>query len=387
MSKPKQIKIPFSIERTEASRYNYFFNEKKTFRLLVILLLCFVFTFGCIKIGSMVMINGITYGLYFGLGISLIVLFQTVRFVIFEETRQRELMKKLYDNQISPYTKVMSISKIDDNGLIHYKYNGEKLTKALVIKVTKGSVVGRPENFTAQYHQFISEFYRKILSEKLRIRHYSDHETEIPANLNYLIKKANEQQDPFIRNLNVLYTDNLLHQVITAGAIEVDYYMIYCDNYLQMRKFYRIVQNILENTLESNFFKHKKILNKAEVEHFNAQVLQLSSFPDIDEGVIVDFAEYGEVVRAFSSSGEEIFIDGLDLEKQYLDNPKNQEEDGKKVSATSELHEAQEGLVNHPEAKEIEDLAEETLLDAIVDKNTNEEAEDLLSILKNKKAK
>jgi hypothetical protein len=322
--------IPLSIERTEVSSYNYFFNEKKMLILIANFILNAVITFLLVKFLSSGVAGGMTMGLLIGAVTTIVSYFYIIRFVVFEEKRQRRLFKSLQDERISPYSSFWNISKIDNagntRGMIHYKPDGDTIKKAIVIKVTRGSIVARNEKFYSYYHQTIAQFMRDLLGEGYRVRQYSLAEFgNIPENLQYLIDKANAITDPKIRQISVMYTDNLLSKVKHAKAIEVDYFMIYCTQYFRMRDFYATAYGIMLKNFESNFFKDKKILDQPGVMQFFAQILQVNAFPIINQESTVPFAEYGEIVRAFDGSNNELFIE--QLESEVTEGPDQYEEE------------------------------------------------------------
>lgn len=393
----KKNKIPLSIERTEVSAYNYFFNEKKMIALIATFIGGAILTFLLVKMLSAMVINGMAYGMVIGITATVVAYFFIFRFVVFEEKRQRRLLKKLQDEQLSAYDSFWEISTIDkDSGLIHFRPDGDKIKKAVVIEVTRGSIVARNAKFYEYYQKTLTLFKRDLLTEGYKIRQYSMAKTgSIPENLQHLIDKANAIKNPKARQVAIMYTDNLLSKVKLSKAIEVDYYMIYCDQYYKMREFHQTVRRIMLSNFESNFFKDKQILDRQGVMQFFAEVLQVKAFPIIDQNATVPFSEYGEVVRAFDDADNELFIEQLESEftegpEQHNEEDEDWEED---ENLTTRQRIAQTFNIDFNLATEtsLKEKAEEISLIKSLDQQEAEkqaqvedESENLVEIFKNK---
>lgn len=338
MHSRRKINIPLSIEKVDSGSYNYFLNEKKVLLFLVSLFGCAAFIFLTVRLATSMGSQFMALGLYSSITISAIYLFYFIRWVIFEERRQRRLMAALINSRESYYSAFWGIDNIQENGIISYKVSKMIMKRALIVKTTRGSVVGRPANFPEQHQEALAKFYRALYSEGFSIRKYSVAENKLePDNLRYILDQTNNYkgvEGTPAKKIAVAYANHLLHLTRLHKSIESEYYIIYCSSFFKMRKFYQIVENIIRQNLGSNFFKDKRILNAAEVKAFTAYILQINGFPEVapDEDDIPDFSEYGEVTKAYNMDGSEKLIiyrdedeeddEEYEDEDESLDSPK-----------------------------------------------------------------
>lgn len=92
----------------------------------------------------------------------------------FDEQQLYEQYLKNKDTPLFEIKDVWDIIYIEDNGLIVMKDNNYGgISKALLIKMERGSVIGRPDDSEIQHYKAVTQFLRVMLARGYRIRKYN----------------------------------------------------------------------------------------------------------------------------------------------------------------------------------------------------------------------
>lgn len=317
MGEKDNIFIPMSVEQSTNKKSNYFFSIKKGV-LMALALLPGVVWVPYIALLTMGRITGLILGI---LSYAVIMLF-VVRFVIFEELTWKRIFRNLEKNKLSSYKHFWGIDRIESNGVIHYKYSGESsLRKAMVLKLVRGSKIGKGRDFEERYIEINRKMLNMLLSEGLGVDIYTAlDEKEVPYNVQRMYRQAQEIEDELTREIALEHINNLAYQTKSRKRLEVVYWVVYFEDPSKFKDMVNIVKRLRDIADTSRLYKISKVLRKTEVEYFLSRYLCINVIPAISErGKVEDISKYGEVVRVFDEDGNEIWVEG-DLGKNSLGN-------------------------------------------------------------------
>ena len=157
----KKLFMPLSIEQQSTSRKNYFFTTKKGIMLLFIILpsILWVPRMASLTPGS---IKGLLIGLF-----TYVIFFTLfIRFVIFEEATWKKIFNERERYKLSSHKYFWGIDRIDNTGLIHYRYSVVGGVKnAVIVKLIQGYDVGRGENYHDRFRYSVRVFMHELLRE------------------------------------------------------------------------------------------------------------------------------------------------------------------------------------------------------------------------------
>lgn len=308
-----KIFIPMSVEHSNTKRSNYFFSAKKGVIMALGILpgVIWVPYVASLTEGSFVgfIVGVVSYAIF---------LVFLARFLIFEEPTWKRIFQRLKENKLSSFRYFWGIDRVDDDGVIHYKYSGEgNLRKGVVLKFIRGSRIGRGKDYEARY----KEVHRKMLNRMLRLGLTADIYTalddrEVPYSIRRMYRQIEKIDDELARGIALEHVNNLAYQTKNKKRVEAIYWVLYFNDPWKFKNIKGITGEIKGIADSSGFFKESKVLNKVEVINFIAKYLCVSMLPDIaavgdsNEGL----GEYGDIVRVFDSDGNEEWIEGERLE-------------------------------------------------------------------------
>ena len=315
LSKNNKVFIPLSIEQTAPGKQHYFFSAQKGVMMALALIpgIITIPLFASLTPGSIrgMILGFIVYGIAY-------LLF--LRFFIFEEITWKRIFLNLHKNKMSDHNYFWGIDRVSDNGIIHYKYSGESsLKKAVVVKLIRGSRIGRGENYEEEYKEVIRRILHTVLYEgggySVNIYSIVD-DSSIPESMKKMYAKASNIESDVAREIAMEHINNLALQAKYRKKIETVYLLLSTEDFRLYKKILDVAFNITNIAKNSRIFKIAEVLNKREVEDFITQYLcvnMLTQVTDVNNEEVKDFREYGDIIRVFDENGEEEWVE-LDLE-------------------------------------------------------------------------
>lgn len=372
--------IPLTIDTTEVRRTNYFFSNRKMVEM-VVALLPFIFMIYPMLQGGVrwvpIAIVSVVYAILY---------IYFLRFRIFEENLLRKMVQELDKNKISGLDHFWGINKIGDKGMddgvIHYK-RLVTMERGIVVAFDRGSTVGVEEGNYTRFRQTKMDFLRELSLQKFNFRWYElPKRSETPESMvNYFNLMTEMENENFKRLLKLQIDINILYSTDTEQRY-VDYILIRNKNFRTLRRFRKVVQEIIDTTLETNgYIVNARILGKSEIEEFFEDYLMIDSLDskNIRTGTDVKpFEEFATVKRIIRQ-------DGRDLPLEFIENY-DMEDVGRGASIEDLLH--REAEKDKYKEKDIERRRERELENARVQRNkdkiTSKDYTNLMQEINNK---
>lgn len=307
--------IPLSIDSAEAERGSYFASNTKMIGVFVAILP---------YVGLLSIFMKLGVGVLPILLMTLFYLFIFsffIRYWVFEETRLKKMVQEKDDNVISGVDHFWGIDKVGDgntdDGLIYYQRSEGKLKRGLVVYFDKGSNVGVPKGHYEEFRRVKNEFLRELHTRGMDFQWYELQ--KLPEMSKTLTRYAELLKDDNREALRMLVKLQLnINSMYTMDAEQryVDYIVITNTRFTNMKRFQRLVDDILSLTLRTNgYLKDVKICNKEEVDRFFCTVLLLDSFNSSYIRKSVDmkpFNKFAKLKRIVGEDGQAIPIELLD---------------------------------------------------------------------------
>lgn len=315
-----ELFVPLSIDRVQSNKQLYFMTNGKVAGLGAIIIVFFILASVLLK-GSTSIMPLIFLAIIFG-----ILSFYYIRFVMFEESRLKKSVRDSDLNQVVRLDHFNSVQKISDEGLLEYQHRmGGGIKRAYVIGIRRGSKVGVPQGFMEQQKRvlnaFLQEIHRKGWSyDRFEMEKRPELAQTTISGLNRLRGIKVDAK----RNYHRLQLETMKEFTMSDSQEIVDYYIIY-NKKLDTFKFFRDnLDAIIRKTFHtSSYFKNTKVLDKKGLQIFFEDLLLLDSFDlnDIRKNVENrEFSEFGILVRAIDSEGEdELFVATDDDKKNDVD--------------------------------------------------------------------
>lgn len=352
----KRIFIPMSIDQTSTQRPGYFFSPLKSFILIG------GFIPGVVWSMFLYSSSKSYVGLVVGIVTFLIVYIYVVRFLVFEERRLKKMLKSLEENKISRNEYFWGIDEIDEEGVIHYRYNVGKLKKAVIVKVVRGSRVGVPDEFEEKFKACNLKFVRGLLKQNFSFMKYTKLEKkQMPEGIKDYIKRLEGVKDEAQRAVMKLNIDTISNFIKDYKSVVVDYYVVYNTDLRLMKSFKNVVRDTMLSAYGNEvYFRGTKILSRDEVWDFLAEVLNVKALDKRGYYNIEDykFEDFAQVFRLFDANGNEILID---IEKEV------EEKSRSRISGTRR-------------GKTIEELEEEMRKKGLIKDDNEEEEEEIIYV-------
>lgn len=303
----RKVFVPMSIDQNSTSRVGYFFSPFKSVVMVGSFVPIIPFTFYAYSTSND---NWLVFAV--SAVIYLIIYSFILRFIVFEERRLKKMLKNLEEHKISKSDYFWGIDEIDNDGVIHYRYN-VGLKKAVIVKVCRGSTVGKGDNFESDYSDSNLKFVRGLLQGKFEFMRYSRLETrELPPGLKDYIRRLEKIEDEAQRTVMRMNIDTMSTFVKDNKKVISDYYVIYNTDVRLMKTFRLLIRDLIISSFgQEVYFKGTHILDVDEVVQFIAETLNVKTvnrrgyFDNID----AEFEDYGEVFRLIDSDGEELNVD------------------------------------------------------------------------------
>lgn len=370
-NKNGKVFIPMSIDQNSTRRSSYFMSPLKMSVAMLALIPGVILSFyaysGSGNNYSAMVLSFLLYLFFYSF---------LIRYYVLEERRLKRMLKTLEANKISKSDYFWGIEEIDDKGVIHYRYNNG-LQKAIVVKISRGSLIGKPDDFFETHSQITLKFIRNLLRNNFRIMKYSKLEpNEMPLGIRYSLNRMRKIKDEAQRNVVKMNIDTVSKFTKEKKYVIVDYYVIYNRDIRLMKTFRKIVDDLIESTFKNEvYFRGSKILNSDEVVEFIANVLTIRSVPrkgyyDSDN---INFSEFGKIHRLFDIEGNEVAID---LEKELFGRERNDYIKGKTGRSLESIEEEmrRKGMIDEDDDLDI-DLDE---LDNKVNLNKKEMVKEII---------
>lgn len=291
--------LPMNVEG--GSYEEKFFNTTKILTIAVIVITWVFF---------IVWLNSLQYTSIIAKFISILILFvitvYAVRFIIFEESYFYRMYKKtlLYSNPTSDVFWNIASIKDNDIGSVILFSDGRI---GVLIKLKRGSIIGRGRDFIEEHYDAVSNFLREIVLRgykyvNLNMMERADNDNrldDIGIKLNYVenpnIKKLLELELGYLKNV----TRNSLY--------ESDYYLLYTERTDKIDSIFRDADDILEILLNGCFIGYE-VLNKKEIIALHKELIGVSYF-DYSAASVNTYRDYQIVSKP-----------ALAIKKLYLTN-------------------------------------------------------------------
>lgn len=244
-----KVFIPMSIDQNSTTKTGYFMSPMK-------MAVAMVFVIPGILLGfySYKETGNNWYAMLVVMGIYLFFYSFLIRFFVLEEIKLKRMLKTLEANKISKSDYFWGIEEIDDSGVIHYRYNNG-LKKAVVVKVNRGSLVGKPDDFFDTHYDYTLKFVRSLLRNNFSYTKYSKLEPNVmPEGIKDYINLMGHIKDEAQRTTVKMNLDTVSKFTKEKKSVIVDYYVIYNSDIRLMKTFKTIVRDVLENSFQGEVY-------------------------------------------------------------------------------------------------------------------------------------
>lgn len=309
--------VPLTIDDMEVEDTSYFFNGQKLAIAAIGLLPYFVIFFLLDYVTS-IMVFVIYTAIYLTLYSFLL------RFVVFEEKRQRDEMMAMENNKVSDMSYFWSWDKLGtgkrDDGMVYIQSDGVSLKRGYIIGVDSGSVVGVPEGHYRQYRQTQQDFLRSVSALGMDVKVYNIRKRPelSPALKRYarMLRNLQGTENEALIKLSQLNIDiNFLYS-ITLDQRYVTYYLLVNKRLENLRNFKGIVQSVVDKTFGSNIaFSNAHILTKPEVDefltvYFDQDAVNTSGLHKMNG--FKNFSEFCDLVAVIDKEGRQVPVEIFD---------------------------------------------------------------------------
>lgn len=311
----RKVFVPMSIEQNSSTKRSYFLSPTKA----------------ALGMGLLVPIVPVSFYAYsssngnwivFGVAVLIYIFIYTLllRFVVLEERRLKKMVRTLDANKISPTSYFWGIDEIADDGIIHYRYNFG-LQKAVIVKICRGSIIGRDETFAENYADANLRFIRGLLKNNFSYMKYSQLEnSKMPDGLVDYIKRLEAIDDVAQRAVLRMNIETISEFTKGHKRVINDYYVIYNKDVRIMKSFKTVVRDLIVASYSHiPYFDDSHILDSDEVVEFisnNLNVKTVQKRGYIDNTEKEPFEKYGRVIRLLDSEGKDGLVDfGIEVKE------------------------------------------------------------------------
>lgn len=309
--------VPLTIDDMEVEDTSYFFNGQKL-AIAAIGLLPYFIIFFLLDYVTSIMVFVIYTAIYLTLYSFLL------RFVVFEEKRQRDEMMAMENNKVSDMSYFWSWDKLGtgkrDDGMVYIQSDGVSLKRGYIIEVDSGSVVGVPEGHYRQYRQTQQDFLRSVSALGMDVKVYNIRKRPelSPALKRYarMLRNLQGTENEALIKLSQLNIDiNFLYS-ITLDQRYVTYYLLVNKRLENLRNFKGIVQSVVDKTFGSNIaFSNAHILTKPEVDdfltvYFDQDAVNTSGLHKMNG--FKNFSEFCDLVAVIDKEGRQVPVEIFD---------------------------------------------------------------------------
>lgn len=309
--------VPLTIDDMEVEDTSYFFNGQKL-AIAAIGLLPYFIIFFLLDYVTSITVFVIYTAIYLTLYSFLL------RFVVFEEKRQRDEMMAMENNKVSDMSYFWSWDKLGkgkrDDGMVYIQSDGVSLKRGYIIEVDSGSVVGVPEGHYRQYRQTQQDFLRSVSALGMDVKVYNIRKRPelSPALKRYarMLRNLQGTENEALIKLSQLNIDiNFLYS-ITLDQRYVTYYLLVNKRLENLRNFKGIVQSVVDKTFGSNIaFSNAHILTKPEVDefltvYFDQDAVNTSGLHKMNG--FKNFSEFCDLVAVIDKEGRQVPVEIFD---------------------------------------------------------------------------
>ena len=309
--------VPLTIDDMEVEDTSYFFNGQKL-AIAAIGLLPYFSVFFLLDFVTSFMVFAIYTAIYMTLYSFLI------RFVVFEEKRQRDEMMSMENNKVSDMSYFWAWDKIGtskrDDGMVYIQSDGVSLKRGYIVEVDSGSVVGVPEGHYRQYRQTQQDFLRSVSALGMDVKVYNIRKRpELSKALKRyarMLRGLQGTENEALVKLSQLNIDiNFLYS-ITLDQRYVTYYLVVNKRLENLRNFRGILQSVLDKTFSSNIaFSNTHILTKSEVDdfltvYFDQDAVNTSGLHKMNG--FKNFSEFCDLVAVIDNEGRQVPVEIFD---------------------------------------------------------------------------
>lgn len=303
--------VPLTIDDMEVDDTNYFFNGTKLLLLALGILPYFGIFFILDAIPSITVFVVITI-LY------LFIFSFYARFLVFEEGKQRGLMRELENNKHSDMAYFWEWDKIGigkrDNGLAYIQSDGATLRRAYIVKVDSGSDVGVPKGNYRNFRQTQQDFLRSMYQLGMDVKVYNIRKrpglSTALRDYSSMLKDLDRDEQVALIKLSQLNIDiNFLYSR-TKDQRYITYYLVVNKRIENLTSFRDIINDTIGKTFGANIsFYNPHIMDKPEVDNF------LAEYYDVDAvnaaGIhkmngFKDLNDYVELVAIYDKNGQAV---------------------------------------------------------------------------------
>lgn len=212
-----------------------------------------------------------------------------VRFVIFEESYFYKMYKKTltYKNPTSDVFWNISSIKDTPNGSI-LLFSDLKI--GVLIKLKRGSIIGKNQDFREQHYDAVSDFLSEIVGRRYSFVHLNMMErADNDDRLDRLGLFIGQTTNPNMKRLLELQLGHL-RNTTRNGLYESDYYLIYTDRADRLDSIMRDIEDCLEFVLDGSYTGYFE-LDKKETVDVHKELIGVSYF-DYNNATVNTFREY-----------------------------------------------------------------------------------------------
>lgn len=309
-----KVFIPLSIESTSVKRQSYFTSGSKGLILVCSIIPAFIWIPYLTA-----MTKGSILGMIVGILSYLIVFSIVLRFAVFEEGRLRQIFYSLNENKVSSYKYFWGIDRIDDNGIIHYSYEGkDRIRKAFVIKLIRGNIVGKGSSYSRDFKETMRKMKSFILEKGVIVEEIQLSSNKgTPENIKHMYRNVKKIKNQKARELAQDHVNNIAFMARHSKQLETMYLVVIYEDALKFKFMESMSQTLISIAKSSGFFKIAKQIEKHEVENFIEDYLAIRGIKSFEfPSEIKPFENYCTIGAIYDKDGNEEWFDKELIYKQ-----------------------------------------------------------------------
>ena len=241
------------------------------------------------------------------------------RFVVFEEKFYYRMYKDLEQHQIttpSIFWDIASIKDTDEGAII--TYSDAKI--AVIVKVDRDTITGKPRDFKETHYDAISDFYREVMVQRysfvqMNIMEQAGKDPRL-AELSKIIYKSDNPNICKLMEMEVGHIKNITH----TSLYESDYFLFYTNDLTKLDTIIMDVTECIFKLLDGAYVGYR-ILNSKDivdmvkdeygVTYFNTTEASLLMYNNNENSLVKPF----DITGILWTDGEEQTLNNIDKNK------------------------------------------------------------------------
>lgn len=235
-----------------------------------------------------------------------------VRYIIFEERFYYKMYKDLQKYKVSTpslFWDIASIKDTDEGAIL--AYSDAKI--AIVVKVDRDTITGKPKDFKETHYDAISDFYKDVVTQKycfvqMNIMEQAGKDPRLNE-LSKVVYKSDNKNIIKLMEMEVGHIKNITH----ASLYESDYFLFYTTDITKVDSIIGDITESLFKLLDGAYVGYQ-ILNSKDIVALIKEEFGVTYFNSTEASLLMYSNNDNSLIKPFDISGL-IWTDG---EKQTL---------------------------------------------------------------------